>query len=162
MALSSCCHTLFLLYHVHCSECLVKRAHHHFKYPHAVLLTNFSPCTGGSMECDRDTPALFYRFPITASIHYMCQTIYHDSRQTRPCTLSHCTMCFIIIIDLLFLLFRRLMMITFLALSIIVLLLFIWVSIKAKRASHMEWQGASERFMILNFSRLYGGWCCYP
>lgn len=46
----------------------------------AVLLTNFTPCitTEGL-----DTPARFYRFPITASIHYMCQTIYHDSTRSH-------------------------------------------------------------------------------
>lgn len=122
MALSSCCHTLFLLYHRHCSECLVKSTSS-LQVSACSAVNKFLTMYGRVDRGDRDTPALFYRFPITTSIHYMCQTIYHDSHQKYiGLLLSLSTMCFIIIIDLLFLLFLRLMMITFLALSIIVLL----------------------------------------
>lgn len=127
--------------------------------PSAVLLTNFTPCitTKGL-----DTPARFYRFPITASIHYMCQTIYHDSTRSMwvfQCALLSLSICYFYC--------SRLMMITFLALAISLSLslpiyffcfvcLCIWMNIK-KRACIDRKEG--EIYDIKFFSHPYSGFC---
>lgn len=123
MALSSCRHMLLLvLYRI--LSCLLKSTSSLWVSACSAV-NKFRTMFGVDRESDRDTPALFYRFPITASIHYMCQTIYHDSKLGPVLSpFAHtCESCNVLYYHYRFVIFTAplLMMITFLALSIIVL-----------------------------------------
>lgn len=118
-----------------------------------MLLTNFTPCitTKGL-----DTPARFYRFPITASIHYMCQTIYHDSTRSMwvfQCALLSLSICYFYC--------SRLMMITFLALAISLFFLFlfcVFVYMNEHQKTSID-RREREIYDIKFFSHPYSGFC---